>query len=152
MRRLVCGTRNGVYGVVLDEPVPEVKLDGPWSIFTFHEIWRSEGQARLDPTVPELGALTTPVPGGNRWYTVVQPPGLPAGHEALVMHETDSVDYILVLSGSTELTLEDGSAYLIEKGDCLVQLGGLHSWHNRGSEPCVLLVVQLGAERGGGSH
>lgn len=59
-------------------------------------------------------------------------------------HRTDSIDYLVVLSGSVTMEL-DGCKVDLKAGDCLVQRGTIHNWVNSGSEPCVMAVVLLDA-------
>ena len=58
------------------------------------------------------------------------------------MHTTDTVDFDVVVSGEIWLELDDGAEVKLEAGDCVVQNGTRHSWHNRSSEPCVLAVAR----------
>lgn len=63
------------------------------------------------------------------------------------MHTTDTVDYIIVISGEVWLELDDGAETHLRQGDCVVQNGTRHAWRNRGSEPCVIAAVMIGAKR-----
>jgi mannose-6-phosphate isomerase-like protein (cupin superfamily) len=63
------------------------------------------------------------------------------------MHTTDTIDFDVVLSGEIWLELDDGAEVKLETGDCVVQNGTRHSWHNRSSQPCVLAVALVGAHR-----
>ncbi len=60
-------------------------------------------------------------------------------------HRTDSIDYALVLSGSIDMDLDDETVHL-EAGDILIQRGTIHNWINRGTEPCVIAFVLIGAK------
>jgi quercetin dioxygenase-like cupin family protein len=60
-------------------------------------------------------------------------------------HRTDSIDYALVLSGSIDMDLDDETVHL-KAGDILVQRGTIHNWINRGTEPCVIAFVLIGAK------
>lgn len=64
--------------------------------------------------------------------------------EGPTMHATDTVDYLVILSGSVTLVLEEGEVDC-HPGDCIVDRGVLHGWHNRGSENCIAAVVNLPA-------
>jgi mannose-6-phosphate isomerase-like protein (cupin superfamily) len=66
-----------------------------------------------------------------------------AGAEA-IMHATDTIDYLVILSGRVTLVLEEGEAEL-GPGDFVVDRGVLHGWRNRHDEPCVAAVVNLPA-------
>jgi len=63
------------------------------------------------------------------------------------MHTTDTIDYGIVISGEIDLELDDGAEVHLKPGDCVVQNGTRHAWRNRGSEPCAVAFVMIGAER-----
>lgn len=63
------------------------------------------------------------------------------------MHMTDSVDFDVVLFGEVVLELDDGVEAFLKAGDCVVQNGTRHAWHNRSAEKCVLVSCLVGAER-----
>jgi mannose-6-phosphate isomerase-like protein (cupin superfamily) len=63
------------------------------------------------------------------------------------MHATDSVDYIVVLSGEVWLELDDGQLSHLRAGEVVVQNGTRHAWRNLGTEPVTLAVVHVGAVR-----
>jgi len=63
------------------------------------------------------------------------------------MHMTDSVDFDVVLFGEVVLELDDGVEAVLKAGDCVVQNGTRHAWHNRSAEKCVLVSCLVGAER-----
>jgi quercetin dioxygenase-like cupin family protein len=61
------------------------------------------------------------------------------------VHRTDSLDYILVLSGEIYMQIE-GKETLLKAGDVLVQRGNIHNWINRGPEKCILAAILIDAE------
>jgi mannose-6-phosphate isomerase-like protein (cupin superfamily) len=63
------------------------------------------------------------------------------------MHQTDSVDFLYVVSGEVVLELDDGAERRLQPGDCVIQNGTRHAWRNRSDEECVILVVLVGARR-----
>jgi len=63
------------------------------------------------------------------------------------MHTTDTVDFDIVISGEVYLELDDGAEVLLKAGDCVIQNGTRHAWHNRSTEKCVIAVTLVGAER-----
>ena len=60
-------------------------------------------------------------------------------------HRTDSVDYIVVMSGEIDMELE-GSVVHLRAGDVLVQRGTIHNWVNRGTTPCVIAAILIDAK------
>jgi quercetin dioxygenase-like cupin family protein len=63
------------------------------------------------------------------------------------MHTTDTVDFDVIASGEVYLELDDGAEVRLKAGDCVIQNGTRHAWHNRSSEKCVISVAIVGAER-----
>jgi len=63
------------------------------------------------------------------------------------MHTTDTVDFDVILSGEVILELDDGAEVLLRTGDCVIQNGTRHAWHNRSSQNCVIAVALVGAQR-----
>ncbi|HYL84337.1 MAG TPA: cupin domain-containing protein [Candidatus Angelobacter sp.] len=63
------------------------------------------------------------------------------------MHTTDTVDFDVVVSGEVVLELDDGAAVLLKAGDCVIQNGTRHAWHNHSSANCLIAVTLLGADR-----
>ena len=59
------------------------------------------------------------------------------------MHRTSSLDYGIVISGSIELLLDDGSATLVEPGGIIVQRGTNHSWRNPSAEVTARVAFVL---------
>ncbi len=63
------------------------------------------------------------------------------------MHTTDTVDFDVVVFGEVYLELDDGAEVLLKAGDCVIQNGTRHAWHNRSSHECVIAFSLVGAER-----
>ena len=61
------------------------------------------------------------------------------------MHKTNSVDYLVVISGEMIMAMEEGET-LLKAGDCIVQRGTNHAWINRSSSPCLLAAVLVDAK------
>lgn len=60
-------------------------------------------------------------------------------------HRTNSVDYLVVLSGSVSMELDNDEVVELKAGDVLVQRGTVHNWVNKGTEPCIMAVVLVSA-------
>jgi mannose-6-phosphate isomerase-like protein (cupin superfamily) len=154
------------------EPVTVSLLPGA----EFHQLWGSDTPPLL-PTSgepPERSGYFPPA-GGYRFAVFTLGPDsvtlpadldfgaaleevsrkLPGLAEAMEpdnpgMHTTDTVDIDLLLSGELWLELDDGQEVHLRAGDCVVQNGTRHAWHNRTSEPAVVFVTLLGAARAPG--
>jgi quercetin dioxygenase-like cupin family protein len=60
------------------------------------------------------------------------------------MHATDTVDYIVILSGEVTLLVDEGEVTLTA-GDTVVQRGANHGWINRGKEIAIVAAVAIKA-------
>ena len=62
------------------------------------------------------------------------------------MHISDSVDFVLVLSGEVVMEL-DRRETLLRQGDVVIMRGGWHNWRNETDQPCTVASVMVGAHR-----
>jgi hypothetical protein len=58
------------------------------------------------------------------------------------MHQTDTIDYAVVLDGEITAVLEDKET-LMKAGDVLIQRGTNHAWANRSDRMCRILFVLI---------
>ena len=61
------------------------------------------------------------------------------------MHKTETVDYIILLSGEVTLLLDEDERDL-KPFDVVVQRGTNHAWINKGEEPALLIAVLIDAD------
>ena len=141
--------------------------------YEFHRLWGSDSTPELssDVTAPVPPRYFPPIHGFRFGFFTIPPdtttridrlniasaieeiqqklPGmldvLERDHPG--MHTTDTVDFDVIVSGEVYLELDDGAELLLKAGDCVIQNGTRHSWHNRSSEKCVIAVAIVGAER-----
>lgn len=104
-------------------------------------VWTTEGfpvnnDGQSDESLRQVG---TTLSNGTVFRVIEFAPGVAPRN-----HRTDSIDYIVVMSGEIDMEL-DGSTVHLEAGDVMVQRGTIHNWVNRGTEPCVLAVVLVDA-------
>ena len=62
-----------------------------------------------------------------------------------MMHQTPTLDYIIILSGELYLIMEEGETLLKPQGDIVIQRGTNHAWSNCSDEPCIQLAVLIDA-------
>ena len=89
---------------------------------------------------------TAPPPNGSRFCVIDFPAGAPG-----TMHRTETIDYVLVLSGEIEMDM-DNSTVKLKAGDILVQRGTNHSWVNRSTQPARVAFVLIDAQPLGLGH
>ncbi len=105
-------------------------------------VWTTQGNP-VDNSGREDGAqqpVGTALKDGSVFRIMKLDPGV-----APRRHRTDSIDYLVVLSGAVTMEL-DGCAVDLRAGDCIVQRGTIHNWVNKGTEPCIMAVVLLDAK------
>jgi hypothetical protein len=61
------------------------------------------------------------------------------------MHKTETVDYIILLSGEVTLLLDEDECDL-KPFDVVVQRGTNHAWINKGTESALLVAVLIDAD------
>ncbi|MEX1034569.1 MAG: cupin domain-containing protein [Sneathiella sp.] len=166
LRRIITGHNDKGRSVVT--------LDGPPSrrIGNLRDIWNSVGSEVDSASTEDRGAMPvslSPVPGGNnfRWF-LVQPvdpsiseeeyakivkerfASMGAEHEQPdtsrhpAMHKTETIDYIILLSGEVTLLLDEDERDL-KPFDVVVQRGTNHAWVNKGTEPALLCAILIDA-------
>ncbi|CAI7565071.1 unnamed protein product [Penicillium pancosmium] len=64
-------------------------------------------------------------PSGTSCTIIEVPPG-----SDVPMHRTATLDYGVIIDGTTELVLDSGEKKVMTKGDVFVQRGTAHSWRN----------------------
>jgi mannose-6-phosphate isomerase-like protein (cupin superfamily) len=109
------------------------------------QIWASDGALRLGDGAPECESTFFPAPGGTRVFVSDIPPDEGFVDLRTRMHSTETIDFAFVLSGSVCLTQGDGTEVSLDPGDCIVQTGTEHAWHNPGIAPARIVFVLLGA-------
>ena len=60
------------------------------------------------------------------------------------MHRTETIDYVIVLSGEIDMETDD-STIKLKAGDVLVQRGTNHAWINHGTEPARVAFILVDA-------
>ena len=141
VRRVITGhDKNGKAVVKIDEVAKHVTSGRPGASSV--NIWTTEGfPANNDGDADEgLRKVGTTLKSGTVFRVIEFSPGVAARN-----HRTDSIDYIVVMSGEIDMEL-DGSVIHLKAGDVMVQRGTIHNWVNRGTEPCVLAVVLVDAK------
>jgi quercetin dioxygenase-like cupin family protein len=56
------------------------------------------------------------------------------------------VDYVIVLSGTVLMELDDGAMVTLGPGDVVVQNATAHAWYNGGEEGAILAAVLVGGQ------
>jgi hypothetical protein len=174
MRRVVTGQRADGKSVFVSDEV----LDGtsvsllPDTVFC--QVWGSDDTVSLptDGTEPPWRSFFPPAAGFRFLMWSIPPettmsddvdvvaglaeideklPGLIEFNEPDQpgMHTTDTVDLDVVISGEVWLELDDGAELHLQAGECVIQNGTRHAWHNRSGAVTTILTALVGARRPG---
>jgi quercetin dioxygenase-like cupin family protein len=150
-RRVITGhDLNNVAKVIIDGQAKNTKLPREGVASTL--MWCSD-QMPVDIAVGEnaedMGARilgTAPPANGSRFIVMEFAPGVVSE-----MHRTETIDYIIVLSGEIEMDMDDSTVKL-HTGDVMVQRGTNHAWANRSKEPARLAIVLMDGKPLGIGH
>lgn len=149
LRRVVTGTGDDGRSTVTADAAATAVVELPAVPGTaLVDLWRSDA-VPLDPHEPgdPTHAPFALMPTGSLFRIIDLAPT--AGVEPM-WHETPSVDFVYVASGSCSLLLEDGRVEL-RAGDSVVVRGGSHAWVNEGDAPCRLVDVSIATTGAGGT-
>lgn len=150
-RRIITGIKNGRSIIEKDEIVSNVSEHFPGLIIS--DIWSTHSMPADLSTEKVIENTAFPyTPKNGTYFRYVQIPpdkdlGIeaPAGQPHPLMHQTDTLDYIIILSGEIYLVLEEGET-LLKAGDIVVQRGTNHAWSNRSNDPCIQLAILIDAK------
>jgi len=141
VRRVITGhDANGKAIVAIDEVATHL-FEGRRGA-TGCNVWTTEGFPANNDGNDDAGLrkVGTTLPNGTIFRILEFAPGLAPRN-----HRTDSIDFIVVLSGEIDMELDDTTVHL-KAGDVMVQRGTIHNWINRGTAACVLAVILVAAK------
>ena len=146
IRRVVTGhdDRN-IAKVIIDGPATNIRGNRPGQFTTM--LWCTESAPAAMPvgeTAEDMGARqlgTYPPVAGTRFMIAEYPPG-----NKPTMHRTETIDYIIVLSGKIDMEMDEGEVVTLGPGDAMIQRGTNHAWINRYDEVCRMAFVLVDAQ------
>jgi quercetin dioxygenase-like cupin family protein len=144
IRRIVTGHDADVAVIISDDPATNTKFPGDGVASTL--IWCTDqmpADISVGKSIEDMGAriLGAPPPeNGSRFVVIDFQPGCPA-----TMHRTETIDYVIVLSGEIEMDT-DATTVTLKAGDVMVQRGTNHAWTNRSDAPARVAFVMLDAK------
>ena len=151
LRRIVTGhDSRDVAKVIMDGAPTNARHGAAGNVSTL--IWCTDScpaDISVGEHVEDMGARklgTSPPPNGTRVTVIDFPPNKPG-----VMHRTETIDYVFVLSGEIDMDMDESSVKM-KAGDVMVQRGTNHSWVNRSDKPARLAFVLVDAKPLGIGH
>ncbi|WP_104384310.1 cupin domain-containing protein [Sphingobacterium sp. HMA12] len=150
-RRIVTAERGGKSYIQQDTIVTNVSEHYPNLVIS--DIWQtSQMPAHFTEENPvENSAIPQVIKNGTYFRYVQIPPDKQLGIEAPadqphpLMHQTASLDYIIILSGEIYL-ITDTEETLLQAGDIVIQRGTNHAWSNRSDQMCFQLAILIDAQ------
>ncbi|MDH7794803.1 MULTISPECIES: cupin domain-containing protein [unclassified Beijerinckia] len=144
LHRVVTGhDAGGTAIVILDDDAQNARLFEGGTVSRL--VWstdRTPADIRMGTSIEDAGArrlATAPPPNGSRFAVIDFAP-----YSIGPMHRTETLDYVLVLSGDVEMQL-DNTCISLKAGDVLVQRGTNHSWINKTDQWARVAFVLLDA-------
>jgi quercetin dioxygenase-like cupin family protein len=142
VRRFVTGhDASGRAVVTMDSAAPNRAVRPHGTVSTL--IWGTDQTPAEICSDEDFGARDNVVqpPRQGSWFRTVDfPPGSPGR-----MHRTDTVDYVVCLTGRINMEMDDGLTLQMTAGDVMVQQGTNHSWINRGDQTCRIAFALIDA-------
>ena len=150
-RRVVTGIKDGKSVITEDSIVTNINEDIKGLVLS--DIWSTDTfPVDLEKTLVIENTPIPKVPTNGTYFRYVNiPPDKELGIEVKegqphpLMHETKTLDYIVILSGEIYLILEEGET-LLKPGDIVIQRGTNHAWSNRSNGNCIQLAILLEAK------
>lgn len=146
IRRIVTGhDSDGRATVLIDKVATNTKSSRPGQFSTL--LWCSDGAPAAMPLgldAEDMGERklgTYPPEKGTRFMIAEYPPG-----NTPRRHRTETIDYIIVLSGEIEMDLDGDEKVTMGPGDVMIQRGTYHAWRNKGPDVCRMAFVLVDAE------
>src|SRR5262245_38404070 len=138
VRRLIKGHDTQGRAIVRIDEVSKNAVSGRPGA-TACNIWTTEGfPISNDGDADESQRkVATTLKNGTIFRVIEFAPGVAARN-----HRTDSIDYIVIISGEIDMELE-GTAVHLKAGDTMVQRGTIPNWVKNGNATCVLDVILI---------
>ncbi len=161
VKRIVTGVNNiGTSAIIsVDILQPTIQLDD-WPGFSAVEVWCNQGspidlkkgsspytQPTFDlPTNVSRFIVTHIPPTKTMLKDLKNANGLSAEEiKKYGFHQTNTLDYALLLSGEVALVLDE-EEHKLNAGDCVIQKGAMHTWINHTDAFSVMAFIMIGAK------
>jgi mannose-6-phosphate isomerase-like protein (cupin superfamily) len=166
LRRIITGHNERGKSVVIAEKLP-------FELGTLYDMWETSGSPasyaledalegrrvklepptygtnlrffRVDPDDPALGAEELEERVARGFAAIGAAHCRPDTSRSPHMHETGTIDYIIVLEGEVTLLLDEDEVDL-KPFDVVIQRGTNHGWINKGGATALLAAVLIDAE------
>jgi len=141
VRRVVTGhDRGNVAQVLWDSAITKLKRGKSGMLTHLWNTKETPADIRAGGDIADPGDephITPPPPDGSRFVVIDFAPG-----NTPAMHRTETIDYVIVLSGEIDMDMDDSTVHL-RAGDTLIQRGTNHAWANRSGEIARVAFVLI---------
>jgi mannose-6-phosphate isomerase-like protein (cupin superfamily) len=156
LRRVVTGHDAEGRAVFVSDGTPPNTLVSPAGFAVSDVLWLNGPPKSADDGEERDGTFDLEPPQGGMSVRIISFPPVPDDAPEAEkwirvatddparpgMHETDTLDFMVVLDGEIVLGLDDGEHHLAQ-GDCVIQRGNAHRWRVVGDRPCTYAVAML---------
>jgi mannose-6-phosphate isomerase-like protein (cupin superfamily) len=166
IRRVVTGHDGAGKSIfIMDGAAPYVRTNGSAGV-AVTDLWVTDSAPASNEGSAETTGKTFQIPppkNGSKFRVIEYPPdkkrdmthyaadiarngaARPGEARHPGFHKTNTIDYVIVLSGEIYALMDEGEV-LLHTGDVLIQRGTSHAWSNRGEESAYLAFVLIDAE------
>jgi len=150
VRRVVIGyNADGKAVVKTDEQLTAVSRGGVAGV-SGCEIWSTDQMPIDNSMAADAAQRAGFVPQNNNYVGTGQGPLMRIDEWdpgcGRFTHRTETLDYIIMLSGEIDLELDSGEVAHLKSDDVLLNRGMIHTWVNKGSVPAVMAVIMIDAK------
>jgi len=161
-KRFVTGVDNNQSSLISQEVIGTIVPYEIFPSFQIQELFYTEDNPQSLATRHLSQAYNIDLPKGAMRVMIVRMPTVKEMEKELAeagqaipkdwskhnIHNTDSVDYVFVLSGAIQC-VTGADTFELKQGDFLAQIGPEHTWVNPYDEPCYVFCVMVGTEPSG---
>ena len=155
-RRVITGEKKGKSTIISDglvsnvsEHIPGLVISDVWTTDTMPVDLSKEVHIEnsLFPKTPKNGSYFryVHIPPDSEIEKHFNVPEKKPNEPHALMHQTKTLDYIIIMAGEIYLIMEEGET-LLKAGDIVIQRATNHAWSNRSNRPCIQLAILLDAD------
>ena len=153
VRRVVAGHDSTGKSIILTDEVLNAASRGQGNNIDGCEIWSTDRMPVDNGAVAEplqrAGQVKRDIDPHNNYVrtgggSVIRIIEWKPGHSRFT-HRTETVDYVVILSGEIDLELDENEIVHLKQGDVVVQRGNMHTWTNKGIVSAVMAAVLIDA-------
>jgi mannose-6-phosphate isomerase-like protein (cupin superfamily) len=149
---ITVNSNNGISSLQKPADTPKVQRLGPnmQVAYLYSSPASFNIQKDTDLTYHQAAPSTPPFrsfPPAGATAAVIADIGPNPNDEPGSLHRTQTLDYVVILEGEMELSLDGGEKVIVKRGEMVVQRAAMHAWRNISkTESARMLAVAVGNE------